>query len=154
MAGVDEQTARKMGEVLAFAKLGDETFKKGQESLSSVLGQKFLNEFFSQNDVQIDALYEIAGGGEIEERMCQNLEKTYEKLATMRGLYLKEEDWRDATEIMVWLGFFEGAAIVHWRLILGLSEKHKIAGLAELANKAINFHQSLFDSIQSSIQEQ
>lgn len=139
-----------MGEVLAFAKFGEDTMKKGEKAMTDAFGEPFVKEFFENNQNHIDVLYEIANAADMQTVMCDKSAKTFEKFEKMRDVYLHDE-WDDAVEIMEWLGFFEGAAIVHWSLVSGLSKKQENEKLHALCVKAQKMHEELFETITETI---
>ncbi len=139
-----------MGEVLAFAKFGEDTMKKGEKALMETFGEAFMKEFFESNTHHIDSLYEIANEHKMQDVMCDKSAKTFAKFEKMRDVYLHDE-WDDAIEIMEWLGFFEGAAIVHWSLISGHSLKEENNKLHELSLTAQKMHEELFQKITETI---
>jgi len=147
---MDDKVFRKMGEVLAFAKFGEDTMKKGQNAMTKAFGEEFVTDFNKKNNAQIETLYEIANAHGKENVMCEKSEKTFIKFEKMRDVYLHDE-WNDAIEIMEWLGFFEGAAIVHWSLIIGLSTKLDMAELLDIAKQGKAFHQDLLHAVTSKI---
>jgi hypothetical protein len=50
------------------------------------------------------------------------------KLMKMRDIYIADQ-WRKPSEIAEWLGFFEGAAYVHWNLVDGAGESTHVKDL-------------------------
>lgn len=142
--------AKKLGEVLAFTEVGDETFERGQDALMKVFDTDNLLKITRENlahGEEIKTLTEAAGESDIT---LKKSEGTGEKLKTMRDLYIGDE-WDNPIELMEWSGFFEGAALVHWNLILGITEGIPTEatidkeGLRKLAEKAIDFHRSLLE---------
>ena len=67
------------------------------------------------------------------------------KLRSMRDLYVGDE-WENPTELAEWSGFFEGAAVVHWAIVLGAAEGTGNSSLKETAEKAIELHHELLHS--------
>ena len=54
--------------------------------------------------------------------------------------------WLNATEILEWSGFFEGAAVVHWALVRGAAQGLNHEGLMILAEEAVNWHYEMIES--------
>ena len=83
-------------------------------------------------------------------RLFAKASKTEEKLRSMRDLYVADQ-WDNATELMEWSGFFEGAAVVHWALVRGAAEGMNNEGLLTLAEECINWHYELIELAESEL---
>lgn len=136
---MNEFTAKKLGEVLAFCQVGLETIGKGIDALESIYGKEGMTIMVTAIERQAKEIEEIAGGSEITLNKAQ---ATGKKLGTMRDLYVGDE-WDNPTELLEWSGFFEGAAIVHWELVMGSATGLGDHKLQTLASEAINFHKGL-----------
>ena len=148
---MNEFAAKKLGEVLAFALVGDETLEKGRSVLSPVLGENELTDILDKNRIHADELKKLAGELGVSEIVNAKFEKTGAKLREMRELYIGGE-WENPTEILEWSGFFEGAAFVHWGLVKGVAETLNHELLMTLAEECMNFHHDLLDTISSELQ--
>ena len=147
---ISEFVAKKLGEVLAFARVGEEIFERGRVALEQVFTAKGVNELLhqiSEHRVAIENLAEDLGTTEIT---VPKSEKTGEKLRKMLELYVGEE-WDNPTELLEWHGFFEGAAIVHWKLVEGAAQALNHVTLKELAKTGIEFHENLLAEISKQI---
>ena len=106
---MNEFTAKKLGEVMAFINVGAEQFLQAQTALASVLGQDFValaNETYTEHK---KVLNQIAEKSDLKEVILTKADKTGLKLTAMANLYMqKPEDWQDSAEVIEWLGFFEG----------------------------------------------
>jgi hypothetical protein len=148
---LNEYIARKLGEVLAFAEVGLETFEKAEDALKKVFGKEKYEEAKKENSLHAEKIKSIVEQYQSSEITLSKAQKTGEKLRFMRDHYIGDE-WDDAAELAEWMGFFEGAAIVHWYLVKGASEKLGIKVLEEVCTNGINFHRSLFDKDSISIE--
>lgn len=145
-----EYLAKKLGEVLAFAQVGSETLGKGKEALEGVFRQEELKVLYNTHEEQAKRLGKlIQPAGQLETARAKAA-LTANKLRSMRDLYLKDQ-WDEAIEILDWLGFFEGAAIVHWALVRGSAQQAGSQDLAELAQQALEFHRSFLEQITSAV---
>lgn len=148
---MNEFTAKKLGEVLAFCRAFDSTFEKGKDALSSLLNEDYStlrNQIKSYGET-IEALAISLGNEEIT---FTKAEKTKTKLLSMAELYIGDE-WNNPAELLEWFGFFEGAAIIHWKLVLGSANALLNNELKLLADNNIEFHKKLLDRFGSLIQD-
>ncbi len=148
---MNEFGAKKLGEVLAFAIVGEETIEKGRGVLSPVLGENEIADILEKNRIYGDELKKLASELGVSDIVNTKLEKTGAKLREMRELYIGDQ-WENPTEILEWSGFFEGAAFVHWGLVKGVAETLNHELLMSLANECMNFHHDLLDTISSELQ--
>ena len=141
---MSEKLAKKLGEVLAFARCDRETFEKARVALTSAFndGHQSILDSFIAEIVQIESFASAT--------TLAQAEKTTEKLRSMRDLYIGEE-WDNATEVLEWLGFFEGAAIVHWNLVKSLAEKEGQKEIVDLAATGFANHQKIFERVNAAI---
>lgn len=147
---MNEFGAKKLGEVLAFSQAGQEIMRKGKKALDNIFENtsKISGKFLDQEG-QILKLAEKLSTIEITTVKAR---KTKEKLLKMAQLYIGQE-WDNPAELMEWMGFFEGAAIVHWKLVEGVGNKLSDSELSSLAIDAIVFHQKLLDWVGENIYE-
>jgi hypothetical protein len=143
---MNEFTAKKLGEVLAFATVGTETWNQGKAALTSVFGDEGVDSYVSALSTIKDSIHAIADRGGVLETVMGKLEKTGEKLRKMRDMYVGDE-WDNPTELLEWSGFFEGAAVVHASLLQGASEEIGHAELLSVATQSLNHHKSIFDEV-------
>ncbi len=68
----------------------------------------------------------------------------------MRDLYVGDE-WDNATELLEWSGFFEGAFIVHLALVRGSGESLDHENLITLTNEAIAYHYEVLEMVESEL---
>lgn len=149
---MNEYLAKKLGEVLAFAQVGSETLGKGKEALEAVFQQESLKVFYNTSEEQARVIKNLAEQAGVLEPVQEKASLTGNKLRSMRDLYLKGE-WAEAIEILEWLGFFEGAAIVHWALVNGLASQTQAQTLIDLARQALEFHQNFLGQITGAIEK-
>ena len=141
---LNEFVAKILGEVLAFAVLGIETFEKGQKALASVLGEDMVEDVMQKCEAHKAKILEIAENQAISDVVLKKLDATGTKLRSMRDLYVGDQ-WDNPTELLEWSGFFEGAAIVHWSLVKGAGETTNHPEVVKLAKEAFLLHEEIFD---------
>lgn len=143
---MNEFTAKKLGEVMAFTQVGLETFDKSKGVLQSIMGEDKVatstKTLLSQKDI-INTLADRAG---TLATVLDKFERVVEKLHKIRDLY-EGDQWQDPIELMEWLGFFEGGAVVHASLLTGAAEEIGHAELLSLSNEVLNFHKDLLESV-------
>lgn len=139
---MNEFTAKKLGEVLAFAEVSIDTFEKGHDAMISVLSTDMVETVVSECQIHIDAIKKIAEQSGQQSVTLKKSEATILKLRAMRDLYVGEQ-WDNGTELLEWSGFFEGAAVVHWALVRGCAEQTENSDLIELSLSATNLHHKI-----------
>lgn len=141
---MNEFTAKKLGEVLAFTRVGNDTIEKGRTALVEVLGEEKVADMEDKNRIHGEECLRLATEGGMIDTTLAKAEKTENKLKQMRDLYVGHQ-WDNATELMEWSGFFEGAAVVHFALIRGIGEGSNNEALSLLAEEGIATHYELLE---------
>jgi len=141
---MNEFTAKKLGEVLAFNRVEIDTLSQGRASLLEKLGEERLLEIEEKNKIHGEALLKIATDAGVIDITLAKAKATGEKLEKMRELYVAGQ-WDNAVELLEWSGFFEGATIVHWALVRGSAEGLNDENLLMLAQEAISWHTELLE---------
>lgn len=144
---VNEFSAKKLGEVLAFADVSLDTAKRAENALQEAFGKENFSAMVAKNTGYIETIRKIAEDENVADIVDKKLEGTGQKLLSMRDLYIGDE-WNNPTELLEWFGFFLGAAIVHWQLVKGSAEALNHQSLKNLADDALKFHQDLFNEAQ------
>ena len=147
---MNEFVAKKLGEVLAFNQVGTDTFEKGKNALVAAIGEERFADVQDKNRIHAEAIIKIATDAGMIDTTTEKSAKTGEKLKAMRDLYVGDQ-WDNATELMEWSGFFEGAAVVHWALVRGAAEGMNNETLLELANEGVNWHYELLELAESEL---
>jgi len=143
---MNKLTAKKAGELLAFAEIGIDTITKGRTILVAEMGEATvgdMEEKFRIHAAELKRLTEEAGVVEIVETQKNT---TAQELVEMRDVYL-ENDWTNSTQLFEWMGFFEGASIVHWSFVRGSAQTSGKKPLLMLTEEAINYHYELLDKV-------
>ena len=149
---MNEFTAKKLGEVLAFAVVGEEIFEKGKEALTTVLGAGGVSRVVESAVAHASAITALATAEGTTEITLPKSEKTGAKLRQMLDLYVGDQ-WDNPAELLEWLGFFEGAALVHWKLVEGAGVALRDDKLKDLASTGVDFHQNLLAEVSTAIRE-
>lgn len=148
---MNEFAAKKLGEVLAFNRVGTETVEKGRVALVEALGEEKILDMEEKNRIHGEEVMRIATEAGVIDTTLAKADKTGEKLTQMRDLYVGDQ-WDNATELLEWSGFFEGAAIVHWGLIKGVAEAINDENLMTLAEESVNWHYELLEMAEGQLE--
>ena len=147
---INEFVAKKLGEVLAFNNVGSETLEKGRGALVELLGEESVKNQEDTLKVHAEEIIRIATEAAVIDTTLAKSKKTEEKLKAMRDLYVGDQ-WDNATELLEWSGFFEGAAIVHFALVRGAGENLNKEDIITLANEGITYHYQLLEKSESEL---
>ena len=149
---MNEFIQRKLGEVVAFARIGSDTMTKGEEGFSKILSEEDIEDLKRTfNDLE-NRLLSIAESEDVLSEVEADSRETEEKVLSMRDTYISEK-WDDESELLEWMGFYNGAALVHLHLIYGAAETLGFEELLFIARDALEFYQSLFVSDERTLQD-
>ncbi|TAK89512.1 hypothetical protein EPO04_00125 [Patescibacteria group bacterium] len=147
MPEMNDFAARKFGEVLAFAETFNDTVDRALEAIGKERSDEQIQQLKDTSTDHANRIKAIVLAAGTSESTLKKAEATNKKLRTMRDTYIGDS-WDELTEIYEWLGFFTGAAIVHWALIEGVGESLEDDETAGLVKDAKEFYQQLMnDSI-------
>jgi len=149
---MNEFTAKKIGEVLAFAEVGVETFEKGKNALIEVFGAERVDEIINKTKQHGKTLNYSLQGSSMLEIVDKKVIGTGEKLRHMRDYYVGDE-WDNSTELLEWSGFFEGAAIVHWALVETSVLESGLNDLSDFAREIGDFHKKILEECSEKLKE-
>ncbi len=137
---------------MAFAIVGKEIFEKGKEALEQVLTPEGVSHIAESVNTHANAITDLAGTEGTTDITLPKSEKTADKLRKMLDLYVGDE-WDNSAELLEWLGFFEGAALVHWKLVEGAGQALKDDRLKDLAKTGVDFHHNLLTQVSEAIRD-
>jgi hypothetical protein len=149
---MNEFIVKKLGEVKAFIIISGEFYGRGREALEKVLDgaemERVVRTITEQTE-RLEQLIDDLGEREIIDAKAM---ATAEKLRTMSEVYMKkEEDWADPAEVLEWLGFFEGAAAVHFHLASGAGRGLGLVDVSSFAEAAAEFHENFLDDVAAAL---
>ncbi len=148
---MNEFAAKKLGEVLAFNQVGNDTLSRGRDALIKALGQEKFDDMEEKNRIHGEAVIKVATEAGMIDTTLAKADKTGEKLKAMRDLYVGDQ-WDNATELLEWSGFFEGAAIVHWNVVKGCAQTLTSDDLLILCDEGITWHYELLEMAESELE--
>jgi hypothetical protein len=141
---MNEFVGKKLGEILAFARVGTDTLEKGRPALVAALSEETVVDMEEKNRMHGEEITRLATEGGVIDTTLAKATATEEKLKKMRDLYVGDQ-WENATELMEWSGFFEGAAIVHWALMRGAAAGMDNEDLLALTEEGVNWHYEMLE---------
>jgi hypothetical protein len=141
---MNEFVGKKLGELLAFSRVGNDTYEKGRAALVEALGAEKVADIEEKNRMHGDEIMRLATEGGVIDTTLAKAAATEEKLKKMRDMYVGDQ-WDNATELMEWSGFFEGAAVVHWALMRGAAEGMNDETLLALTEEGVNWHYEMIE---------
>lgn len=124
---MNEQLAKKLGEVQAFAELGLLLLERSGTTGKAAFGQELterIREALATQKQEVEGLADQTKAA-----------RTVAKVGALMDQYIGDQ-WDNPIEILEWSGFYFGAAGIHWSLIAGLLAKQDTAtGLLNFSNE-------------------
>lgn len=140
-----EKVAKKIGEAYAFAKVLTDTFESNTEVMSELFGEH-AGSILEVTKVQQEELADIAEEAGMSEIVLPKAEKTGAKITKMGEMYVGD-DWDDVAEVLEWMSFFVGGAIVHWQLITGSAEEMDHTHFGNIAGVGTEYYVALMKQL-------
>jgi len=142
---MNEKITKKVGEASAFAQVLEATYQANEKVMKELLGAKAgaVVKAAASQKTALQSLCDEAGTVSI---LKPKAEKTAEKITRMGEMYVGN-DWDDATEVLEWMSFFVGGAIVHWQLIAGAGEAMGHTALQRVADAGVVYYKELLDQL-------
>ncbi len=147
---MNEFTAKKSGEVLAFTQVGQQILQKA-EGIETVLGESTVMAITQQLKAFESELLAVFKEDHLEIAKIK-AEATQIKLHDLAERYIGDE-WNNPVEVLEWLGFFEGAAVVHCAVIEGAAAKLALNDLLPLATRMKEFHYETIRWVEAALQQ-
>lgn len=135
---MNEYTAKKLGEVSAFAHVALDLYARAGIAMREARGNE-VGLVVTHNSAHHERLRAIAKEGGISDIMEAKEKKTVAKITGLMEMYIGDQ-WENPIEVFEWLGFFEGACLVHWSLVAGMAQSLHHGEIAVLSQEAVNFH--------------
>lgn len=147
---MNEFTAKKSGEVLAFTQVGQQILQKAK-GIETVLGESTVLTIMEQLKTFESELLSVFEDDHLDTATTK-AEATSIKLHDLAERYIGDE-WNNPVEVLEWLGFFEGAAVVHCAVIEGASAKLALHDLLPLATRMKDFHHEALRGVEAALQQ-
>jgi hypothetical protein len=142
---MNEKVAKKIGEAYAFAQVLHDTYQSN-ESVMQDLFAGHAADITNTAMSQIDALRTISENAGMEDVVLPKADRTGAKISNMADMYVGDE-WDNPVEVLEWMSFFVGGAIVHWQLIAGSGEAMGHQELFELASNGAQYYSDLMEQL-------
>lgn len=140
-----------LGNLLALAEVGSETYEKSKVSLEERLGEKELEDLIEKNNIHAEEIRRIAEKTGKEGEVEALRGKASGKLRQMRDIYMGEK-YSSSEDVLEWLSIFSGISYGEWSLLKGLGEKDNDMDILTISEEAINFHHNTLDIIASELE--
>lgn len=140
-----EKVAKKIGEAYAFAKVLSDTFESNTEVMTELLGEH-AGSLLEVTRVQTEELADIADESNMSEIVLPKAERTGAKITKMGEMYVGD-DWGDVAEVLEWMSFFVGGAIVHWQLIAGSAQEMNHDHFGNIADVGTEYYTTLMTQL-------
>ncbi len=150
---MNEFAAKKLGEVLAFCQIGQETLEKARDGFVRDVdgGGEKVDKVMADLSDHADKIEVLANKAGVADITLPKAEATGNKLRAMRDMYIGDE-WDNPTEVLEWTGFFEGAAVVHWAVVEGAADSLSLDELKELAQAGKAYHEDMLKTVSDLLQ--
>lgn len=137
--------SEKLGEVLAFSRAGKDTLEKGKKAFLGSIDEISLATLGKQFEEIESSIATLVTAENVSVAAFETAKHSADTITAMRDTYI-EGKWSEESELLEWMGFYTGAALVHWQLIAGAAESLKHERLITLSTTAIAFYRALFVS--------
>jgi hypothetical protein len=140
-----EKTAKKIGEAYAFAQVLLDTFESNIEVMTELFGNH-ADSILEITRIQQEELADIASENDMLEIVLPKADKTTMKITSMGEMYVGN-DWDDVAEVLEWMSFFVGGAIVHWQLITGSANEMNHDHFGNVAGVGTEYYATLMTQL-------
>lgn len=144
---MNEKITKKIGEAYAFAQVLETTFTNNQAVLTELLGAS-ASTVLATTAEQKAALHAMCDAAGTTEILLPKVEKTAAKITNMGEMYVGD-DWDDAAEVLEWLSFFVGGAVIHWQLIAGAGAAMDDEMLTDAATSGVVYYEALLAQLKT-----
>jgi hypothetical protein len=140
---MNEKVAKKIGEAYAFSQVLIELYRKTSSVFNELLESHTatLTHTASEQITQLNIVAEAGGMGDV---VREKATRTGEKITEMGEFYVGD-DWSDSAEVLEWLSFFLGAAVIHWQLIAGAAQELSDDSFERTARDGAAYYAALLD---------
>ena len=146
-ATMTEKIAKKVGEAYAFATVLHTTFTNNTKVMEELLGDH-AGTVLDTTSKQLADLKNIAEATNTTDTILPKAEKTGVKITGMGETYVGD-DWDDVAEVLEWMSFFVGGAIVHWQLIAGAAKEMNHEEFISVAETGAAYYAELMTQLRT-----
>lgn len=148
---MNERTAQKIGEAYAFAQVLSALNEQTPSVMSELLGE-YATDIEANATRQVAELDAVAEGADMGDVVRDKAANTASKITEMGETYIgSTED--DPAEMLEWLSFFLGAAVIHWQLIAGSANELGNESFEATAKQGAEYYHELLHVVRTKAEE-
>jgi len=140
---MNEKISKKVGEAHAFSVVFAGIFNKTPGVVKELLGEHS-DSVIETTSQQISELGSIIDEEGVTEIVTTKSEKTSNKISEMGEFYVGD-DWDDSAEVLEWLSFFLGAAVIHWQLVVGAAKEMDNPEFERITEEGADYYATLLN---------
>lgn len=144
---MNEKITKKVGEASAFAQVLEATYQANEKVMKELLGKQ-ASAVVKTAGSQMTALKSICDEAGTMSTLGPKVEKTADKITRMGEMYVGD-DWADSAEVLEWMSFFVGGAIVHWQLVTGAAEEMGHTAMNRIAGEGVLYYEGLMEQLKA-----
>ncbi len=145
---MNEKIAKKVGEAYAFSYVLKDLYHKTPDTLDELLGTH-TKSLVSTTEDQMKDLGEVSSSFSMKEIVLAKAERTKLKILHMGDFYVGDE-WDDEAEVLEWLSFFLGGALIHWQLVYGAAKETGDKDFIKVTKSGVDYFSSLLEKSKES----
>jgi len=145
---MNEKIAKKVGEAYAFSYVLKDLYHKTPDTLDVILGSHSASLVSTVED-QMKGLEEVSSFFSMKEIVLPKAERTKLKILHMGDFYVGD-DWDDEAEVLEWLSFFLGGALIHWQLVYGAAREIGDKDFIKVTKDGVDYFSSLLKKAKES----
>lgn len=143
---MNEKVAKKVGEAHAFSKVFQDLKNQTTEEILLEMVDQNTEEIIEKTNTLMSDLGKISKQFQVEEIVTSKSERTVKKIKGMGESYVGDE-WDNPVEVLEWLSFLIGGAVIHWRLIEGSAKAMKSEKFVTIASFGAEYFTEIFEKI-------
>ena len=144
---MNEKITKKVGEACAFAQVLEATYQANEVVMKELLAEH-ASTLVKTTGSQMTALKSICDEAGTVSILGPKVEKTADKITRMGEMYVGD-DWDDSAEVLEWMSFFVGGAIIHWQLIAGAGTEMGHTALNRVASSVVLYDEGLIEQLKA-----
>jgi len=142
-----EKVAKKVGEAYAFGQILADTFADNTDVMTKIFGDR-ASDINATTELQRTSLQKRAKHYDKDSVVLTKATKTATKITTMGEMYVGD-DWDDPAEVLEWMSFFVGGAIVHWQLLIGSAQAMGDEEFLHIVHTGVEYYTDLLEQLKS-----
>jgi ElaB/YqjD/DUF883 family membrane-anchored ribosome-binding protein len=143
---MNTKTAKKVGEAHAFLEALNNLYRNYENVMTDVF-QGSPDEHIGAHSKLQQLLQDVSRENDQEDVMTEKSSKTVVKIEKMGETYVGDE-WDNPVEVVEWLSFLLGAAVVHWQVIAGSAESSEQTTFIATTKSGLEHLKSMFSELE------